>query len=100
MDHAAKYPRSLLGVVGPNTERHQSLTDEFVLIRVLRAQRLGKGVPQFLEDNYELFGLDVLIMSLPRHFPEKGRKLLRWTVRPFELLGERGPELLYCIVRK
>src|ERR1700693_1393283 len=100
MDHAAKYPCSLRGVVSPNAERHQALTHEFVLIRILRTQRLGKGVPQLLEDNYELFRLDVLVTCFPRHFPEKGRKLLRWTVRPLELLGERAPQLLHYAFRK
>jgi hypothetical protein len=65
MDHAAKYPCSLLGVVGANTERHQTLTDKFVLIRILWTQGLGEGVPQLLEDNYELFRLDVPITSFP-----------------------------------
>ena len=91
MEHAAKYPCSLLRVVGPNAERHQALTDKFVLIRILRTQRLGEGVPQLLEDNYELLRLDVLIVSFPRYFPEKGRKLLRRAVRPCELLGKRDP---------
>jgi hypothetical protein len=100
MDHAAKYPCSLLGVVGPNAERHQALPYEFVLIRILRTERLGKRVPQLLEDNYELFRLDVPIMSFPRHFSEKGRKLLRWPVRPFELLSKRGPQLLHCAFRE
>jgi hypothetical protein len=100
MDHAAKYPCSLLGVVGANTERHQTLTDKFVLIRILWTQGLGEGVPQLLEDNYELFRLDIPITSFPRHLPEKSRKLLRWTIRPFELLSERGPQLLLCAFRK
>jgi hypothetical protein len=70
LEHAAKYPRSLLGVVGPNAECHQTLADKFVLIRILRTQRLGKGVPQLLENNYELFRLDVLIVCFPRNFPK------------------------------
>src|ERR1700730_12449339 len=100
MEPAAQYPRSLLGVVGSNTERHQALPYKFVLIRILRTQRLGKGVPQLLEDNYERVGLDILIMSFPRHFPEQARKLLGWTVRPFQLFGERGAQLLHCAFRK
>jgi len=100
MERIAKYPCSLVGVVGPNAERNQALTDKFVLIRILRTQRLGERVPQLLEDNYEFFGLDVMIVSFPRHFPEKDRKLLRWPVRLFELLGERGPQLLDCAFRK
>ena len=87
MEHAAKYPSSLLGVVGPDAECHQALADKFVLIRILRTQRLGKRVPQLLEDNYELFRLDVLIMCFPRHFSEQRRELLRWTVWSSELLG-------------
>jgi hypothetical protein len=70
MEHAAKYPRSLLGVVGPNAECHQTLADKFVLIRILRTQRLGKGVPQLLENNYELFRLDILVVCFPRDFPK------------------------------
>jgi hypothetical protein len=91
MEHAAKYPRSLLGVVGSNAERHQALANKLVLIRVLRTQRLGKGVPRSLEDNYELLGLDIPIMGFPGHFPEEDRKLLCWIVRLFKLLGKRGP---------
>ena len=100
MERIAKYPCSLVGVVGPNAERNQALTHKFVLIRILRTQRLGKRVPQLLERNYEFFRLDVLIMSFPRHFPEKDRKLLRWPVRSFELLGKRAPQLLDCAFRK
>ena len=100
MEHFAKYPCSLVGVVGPNAERNQALTDKFVLIRILRTQRLGKRVPQLLERNYECFRLDVLIMSFPRHSPEKDRKLLRRPVRLFELLGEGGPQLFDCAFRE
>lgn len=100
MDHVAKYLCSLVGVVGPNAERNQALTHEFVLIRILRTQRLGKRVPQLLEGNYEFFRLDVLIMSFPRHSPEKGRKLLRRPIRSFELLSKRAPQLLDCAFRK
>ena len=44
-------PFFLLGVIRLNTERDQALADTFVLIRILRAQRLGKRVPQLLEDD-------------------------------------------------
>jgi hypothetical protein len=44
-------PVRLLGVVGLDAERHQALTDTFILIRILWRQGLRKSVPQLLEDN-------------------------------------------------
>ena len=68
---SAKYPGSLLGVIRLDTERHQTLADPFVLIRVLRSQRLGERVPQLLENDYQLFGGNCLLVRFARHFLQK-----------------------------
>lgn len=93
--HPQNIPFSLISVISLDTERHQTLADSLVLIGILRAQRLGEGVPQLLEDDYELLGSNVVLVRFPADFLQKIGKLRRGTIRPLELIRERCPQLVH-----
>ncbi|HEX9384431.1 MAG TPA: hypothetical protein VF908_13590 [Gemmatimonadaceae bacterium] len=78
-----------------DAERYQTLTDAFILIGILRAQGLGERVPQLLENDDELLGLNVLLMRFPADSLQQIGKLWRWTIRPLELIRERCPQLVH-----
>jgi hypothetical protein len=87
-------PFSLIGVISLDTERHQTLADALILIRILWAQGLGERVPQLLEDDDELLGLNVVLVRFPADSLQKISKLRRGTIRPFELIRECRPQLV------
>ena len=84
-------PFSLIGVISLDAERHQTLADAFILIRILWAQGLGERVPQLFENDDELLGLNVLLMRFPADSLQKIRELQSWTIRSLELIRERCP---------
>ena len=93
--HPQNIPFSLIGVISLDAERYQTLADTFILVRILGAQRLGERVPQLLENDDELLGLNILLMCFPADSLQKIGKLRRWTVRPLELIRERCPQLVH-----
>jgi hypothetical protein len=93
--HPQNIPLSLVGVISLDAECHQTLADAFILIRILWAQGLGERVPQLLENDDELLGLNILFMRFPADSLQKISKLRRWTIRSFELIRERCPQLVH-----
>ena len=93
--HPQNIPFSLIGVISLNTQRHQTLADALILIRILWAQGFGEGVPQLLEDDDELLGLNVVLMCFPADSLQKISKLRRWTIRSLELIRECHPQLVH-----
>ena len=93
--HPQNIPFSLVGVISLNTQRHQTLADALVLIRILWAQGFGEGVPQLLEDDDELLGLNVVLMCFPADSLQKISKLRRWTIRSLQLIRERHPQFVH-----
>lgn len=65
----------LLRVIRLNAESHQTLTDIFILIGILRPQRFSEGIPQLLENDDEF---------LRRHV-----FLVRFFADPLEDIGKR-----------
>ncbi len=93
--HPQNIPFSLIGVISLDAERHQALPDAFILIRILWAQGLGERVPQLLENDDELLGLNILLMCFPADSLQKISKLRCRAVRPLELIRERCPQLVH-----
>jgi hypothetical protein len=93
--HPQNIPFSLIGVISLDAERYQTLADAFILIRILRAQGLGERVPQLLENDDELLGLNILLMRFPADSLQKIGKLRRWTIWSLELIRERCPQLVH-----
>lgn len=93
--HPQNIPFSLVGVISLDTERHQTLADTLVLIRILWAQGLGERVPQLLEDDDELLGLNVVLVRFPADSLQKIGKFRRRTIRSLELIRERRPQLVH-----
>jgi hypothetical protein len=93
--HPENIPFSLIGVVSLDTERYQTLSDPFILIRILWAQGLGERVPQLLENDDKLLGLNVLLMRFPADSLQKISKLRCRTIWSLELIRERCPQLVH-----
>ena len=93
--HPQNIPFSLIGVISLDAERHQTLADSLILIGILWAQGLGEGVPQLLENDDELLGLNVLLVGFPADSLQEISKLRRWTIRSLELIRECDPQLVH-----
>src|SRR5205823_377480 len=78
-------PFSLLGVIRLDAECHQ----------ILRAHGLSKRIPQLLENNYQLLGLNALFPRLGGNFLQQIGQLRGRTLRPSQLLGQSRSQLLH-----